>query len=207
MSRATMPRSMWPGGDNLPAGPAGEQPAMPGAYGGPDLGRATVMLAAYPDYASAQRAVDYLSDNRFPVERTAIVGTDLTLVETVLGRMTTGRAALAGAATGAWFGLFIGLLFGIFATTAWLAVIVTAVVIGAVWGAIFGAIAHAMTGGRRDFTSASSLRAGRYTVVVDAEQAEQGRQVLARMNWQAENRPANQGQQPADQGQQPAQVR
>ena len=36
----------------------------------------TVAVATYPDYVSAQRAVDYLSDNKFPVERTAIIGTD-----------------------------------------------------------------------------------------------------------------------------------
>jgi hypothetical protein len=155
-----------------------------------DIGRAmgtpSVTLASYSDYPSAQRAVDYLADNRFPVERTAIVGTDLTLVETVLGRMTTGRAALAGAATGAWFGLFIGLLFGIFTVGNWLAVIIAGLLIGAVWGAIFGAIAHATTGGRRDFTSASSLRANRYAVTVGTDFAEQARQLLGRMTWHPE---------------------
>nr|MDT0656595.1 general stress protein [Micromonospora sp. DSM 115978] len=176
-----------PGGTNLPPGPAGgtSAPADYGdlAYGDANAGQPTVTMASYPDYPSAQQAVDYLADNRFPVERTAIVGTDLTLVETVLGRMTTGRAALAGGATGAWFGLFIGLLFGIFTIGNWLAVILAGLVIGAIWGAIFGGIAHAMTGGRRDFTSASSLRANRYAVTVDANFADQARQLLAGMNW------------------------
>src|SRR5215213_6931255 len=93
---------------------------------------ATVPVATYPDYASAQRAVDFLSDNHFPVERTAIVGTDLRLVEKVLGRVTVARAALNGAAGGAWFGLFIGLLFGIFSDRGWLGVLLFAVLIGAV---------------------------------------------------------------------------
>jgi hypothetical protein len=145
----------------------------------------TVAVATYPDYPSAQRAVDYLSDNKFPVERTAIVGTDLRLVENVLGRLTTARAALAGAASGAWFGLFIGLLFGIFSNSGWLAVLLVCILIGAVWGAIFGAIAHAMTGGRRDFTSRSSLQASQYAVTVDAEVADEARQLLTRLNWQA----------------------
>ena len=99
--------------------------------------------------------------------------------------MTTGRAALAGAASGAWFGLFIGLLFGIFADTNWLAVVLTGLVVGALWGAAFGAIAHAMTGGRRDFTSRSTLQASEYAINVDAEHAEQARQLLTRLNWQA----------------------
>ena len=173
-----------PGGSNMPAGPAGTRPAAPVGDGRPGMGRQAVSVGAYPDYVSAQRAVDFLSDNKFPVEHTAIIGTNLSLVENVLGRMTTGRAALAGAGTGAWFGLFIGLLFGIFATTAWLPVLVTAVLIGAIWGAIFGSIAHAMTGGRRDFTSASALQATQYEVTVDSDFAEQARQVLAQLNWQ-----------------------
>lgn len=163
---------------NLPAGPAG-YPATPGAVQREqEPGRATVTVAVYGDYASAQRTVDYLSDNRFPVERTTIVGTSLRLVENVTGRLTTGRAALAGAGTGAWFGLFIGLLIGIFAVVNWLGIIVTALLIGAVWGAVFGAVAHAMTGGRRDFSSRSMLQASQYGVNVDAEYAEQARQLL-----------------------------
>jgi hypothetical protein len=172
------------GSSPMPPGPAG-RPSAPTGDGGPTMGRPMVTIATYPDYAAAQRAVDYLSDNRFPVERTAIVGTNLTLVENVLGRMTTGRAALAGAATGAWFGLFIGLLFGIFSVGNWIGVVVAAVLIGAAWGAIFGAIAHAMSGGRRDFTSASSLRASEYAVTVEQDVAEDARRVIGQMTWQS----------------------
>jgi hypothetical protein len=150
-----------------------------------DAGRASVVVAEYPAYAAAQRAVDYLSDQNFPVEHTAIIGTDLRLVENVLGRLTVGRAALAGAGGGAWFGLFIGLLFGIFSTYNWFAVVATGVVVGAIWGAAFGAVAHAATRGQRDFTSRSSLQASRYAVTVDPEHAEQARQLLVRLNWQA----------------------
>ena len=174
--------------DRVPPGPGGV-PNLPGDSSGYAPGYAapatpTIAVATYADYPSAQRAVDYLSDNKFPVERTAIVGTDLRLVESVLGRLTTGRAALAGAASGAWFGLFIGLLFGIFSNSNWLAVLLVCIVIGAVWGAIFGAIAHATTGGRRDFASRSSLQASQYAVMVDAEVAEEARQLLIRLNWQ-----------------------
>ena len=170
---------------SMPSTPAG--PPVPPAAAGPDPNRSMVTVASFPDYASAQRAIDFLSDEKFPVEHTAIVGTDLRLVENVLGRMTTVRSALAGAASGAWFGLFIGLLFGIFSTSNWFAVLVVAVVIGAVWGAIFGAVAHAMTGGRRDFTSRSTLAAGEYAVNVDASVAEEARHLLVRLNWRSNN--------------------
>lgn len=152
-----------------------------------EVGRPMVTVASYPDYTSAQRAVDYLSDNKFPVEHTQIVGTGLSLVERVTGRMTTAKAALAGAATGAWFGLFIGLLFGLFAQTNWLAVVITGILIGALWGAIFGAIAHAATRGRRDFTSLSSLQATEYAVNVASEHVDQARQLLTQLNWRSQS--------------------
>lgn len=173
------------GGGRLPPGPGGffSTPAGGPAGAPPGIDHPTVAIATYPDYANAQRAVDYLSDNQFPVERTSIVGTDLRLVEHVLGRLTVTRAALAGAGTGAWFGLLIGLLFGIFSVSAWWQVLVAAVVIGAIWGAIFGAIAHGATGGQRDFSSRSSLQAAQYALMVDTEVADQARQLLVRLTW------------------------
>lgn len=164
-----------PGPAGVPAGPAAAAP-LPGA---------TVTVGTYADYATAQQAVDHLSDNRFPVARSAIVGTDLRLVENVTGRLTTGRAALAGAASGAWFGLLIGLFFGIFSDANWWAVLAVSVLVGALWGAAFGATAHAATGGRRDFSSRSSLQASQYAVVVDAEVADDARQLLTGINWRA----------------------
>jgi hypothetical protein len=152
---------------------------------GADGGGGAIPVGTYDNYAAAQQAVDHLSDQHFPVQHTSIVGTDLRLVENVLGRLTTARAALAGAASGAWFGLLIGLLFGLFSASAWWTVLLAAVLIGALWGAIFGAIAHAMTGGRRDFTSRSSLQAGSYVIMADAEHAAEARALLTRLHWRS----------------------
>src|SRR5688500_19204485 len=71
-------------------------------------------VASFATYADASRAVDYLSDHKFPVERVAIVGHNLRLVEQVTGRRTKGRAALEGAMVGALIGAFFGFLFGLF---------------------------------------------------------------------------------------------
>ena len=142
----------------------------------------SVTVASYPDYRDAQRAVDFLSDQGFPVQNTSIVGTGLRLVEQVLGRITTGRAAASGAGAGAWLGLLIGLLLGIFSVGGWLAVVVTAVVIGAVWGAILGAVAHASLRGQRDFSSQSRLQASEYAVNVTAPYADDARQLLGRLD-------------------------
>jgi hypothetical protein len=140
-------------------------------------------VATYDNYEAAQRAVDYLSDNGFPVETVEILGSDLRLVERVTGRLTTGRATLAGAGTGAWFGLFIGLLVGLFTTgPTWLGLVLGGLLIGAVWGGIYGFFAQWATRGQRDFGSVRGLVAGRYEVVVGGEQAENARSLLARMS-------------------------
>jgi hypothetical protein len=71
-------------------------------------------LAVYDDYAAAQRTVDFLADEHFPVEQCMIVGTDLKRIERITGRLTTGRVLAGGGLSGLWFGLFIGLVFALF---------------------------------------------------------------------------------------------
>jgi uncharacterized membrane protein len=136
-------------------------------------------VASFPDYAQAQAAVDRLSDEKFPVENLDIVGSGLRLVEHVTGRLTTARAAMAGAAAGAWFGLFIGLLVGLFTTgPAWLGLILGGVLIGAAWGAVFGFFSHFATRGRRDFASSQTLTATRYDIIARGGTAAQARSIL-----------------------------
>ena len=144
--------------------------------------RARTTVATYDNYRDAERAVDHLSDNGFPVERTAIVGTGLKTVEQIAGRLTTGRAALVGAGQGAMVGLLFGLLFGLFFDgPAFFGVVLYGLVAGALFGAIFGAIGQAMQGGRRDFASIRSMQAESYEVQVDHEVSAQAKQLLAEM--------------------------
>ena len=141
-----------------------------------------VQVGSYESYEQAQAAVDHLSDEKFPVENVTIIGTDLRMVERVLGRLTRGRAIGAGAAGGAWWGLFVGLLLGLFTTDGgdWIGSIVAGLLIGLVFGALFGAMGYAATSGKRDFTSTSKIVAGRYDVMCAPPQAEQARDILAR---------------------------
>ena len=138
------------------------------------------VVASYTTYGKAQFAVDHLSDSSFPVEHSAIIGRDLSLVETVTGRMTKTRAAAMGAVAGAWFGLFIGLFVGIFTTApVWLSLIIAGLAIGAIWGAIFGFAAQWATRGQRDFASARAIVAARYDVTVADAYADRARQLLS----------------------------
>lgn len=132
------------------------------------------VVASFDNYAAAQDLVDRMSDGGFPVEHVRIVGDDLRTVERVTGRMTTGKAALAGASGGAWIGALIGLLFLLFAVgpfLMWIWVLVLPIIFGALWGAVLGATAHWSTRGRRDFSSVETLVASRYDVCVASEHA------------------------------------
>jgi hypothetical protein len=144
--------------------------------------RARRAVASFEDYAEAQRAVDLLSDQGFPVERVSIVGSGLRYVEQVTGRLTTGRAALLGAlqgaALGALFGLVFGLIFTIDPNPAILLLVLYGLVAGAIVGALFGALSHAATGGARDFSSVSGMQAERYELLADDDVAGRAEEIL-----------------------------
>jgi heat induced stress protein YflT len=147
-----------------------------------DIPRGQV-IATYDTYVEAQRAVDFLADEQFAVENVSIVGSDLKMVERVTGRLTRGRAAAAGAASGAWFGLFVGVLLSLFAEsgTNGFALVVAALIYGAIFGTIFGFVGHALSGGKRDFTSRSKIVSSRYEIVVVWAHADKAREVLSKL--------------------------
>jgi len=144
------------------------------------------VIATFDKYADAERAVDYLSDRGFEVNRVAIVGRDLEYVEQVLGRLNYGGAALRGAGSGALVGALIGWIFGLFN---WIDPLISALVLagyglifGAVVGALIGLLMHALQGGRRAFHSVSGLLAEYYDVVADVEVADRALQILTSDN-------------------------
>lgn len=137
-------------------------------------------IGSYATYAEAQRAVDYLSDQQFPVQQVTIVGVDLMQVERVTGRLTWPKVLGGGVLTGAWLGLFIGLILGFFSPNPWSALL-TGLIAGVFFGLITSAIPYAMARGTRDFSSTMQLVAGRYDVLCDPKNAEQGRDLLARL--------------------------
>jgi hypothetical protein len=138
-------------------------------------------LAVYDDYAAAQKAVDFLSDNKFPVEHCVIVGTDLKRIERITGRLTTGRVALGGLVSGVWLGLFVGLIFVIFTDESVLGLLLSTVIIGALFGVIWALLGYAMTRGQRDFSSVTQVVATKYEVLVEHKSAAQARELLAKL--------------------------
>jgi hypothetical protein len=139
-------------------------------------------LGVFDKYADAQKAVDHLSDHEFAVQNVLIVGTELRQVERVTGRLTTGRVAMAGAASGAWFGLLIGLVLGTFADEGdfWPTVL-GGLLFGVVFGLIWGLIGYAATRGQRDFSSVQKVVATKYEVLVEHKLLAQAQELLAQM--------------------------
>ncbi|WP_235954210.1 general stress protein [Actinomyces faecalis] len=137
-------------------------------------------VASFSTYAEAQHAVDALSDEGFPVQHLAIIGTDLRQVENITGRMSWGRAIVSGAASGLWLGLFFGALLALVGPSQMggAALIASAVIMGVVWGTLFQVIGYAMTRGKRDFTSTSAVIASRYSIIA-AQHAPDAARALA----------------------------
>src|SRR4029453_17607667 len=88
-------------------------------------------VGIYNSYAEAQKAVDYLADQKFEVQNLAIVGTDLKSVERVLGRRNWGTVLNQGVMSGISTGLLVALVMLIFTRPAsFLALLLVSLAIG-----------------------------------------------------------------------------
>src|ERR1700753_730729 len=90
-----------PGATSAGAGAGRRVPGLPTPPKGWPVG-------SYPTYAEAQRAVDYLSDQEFPVEQVTIVGVALIEADRVTVRLTWPQVLGGGVISGAWRGLLLG---------------------------------------------------------------------------------------------------
>jgi len=137
-------------------------------------------VGIYNTYDDAQRAVDYLADEKFEVQNLAIVGTDLKSVERVLGRRNWGTVITGGIQSGLSTGLLVALVLLIFTPSGvnFLALFAVALGIGILLGIGFAALGYALSRGRRDFTSISQTVATKYEVLCEHKVAVQAREML-----------------------------
>jgi hypothetical protein len=138
-------------------------------------------VGSYTSYLDAQKAVDYLADQQFPVHLVSIVGNDLKMVERVTGRLSYPRVALSGALSGMWFGLFVGVMLSFFTPAGGTFSIISSVLMGAAFFMLFGIVTYAMQRGKRDFTSTSQVVATSYDVIVAFEAAHEARRLLQQL--------------------------
>lgn len=158
----------------------------PSTTGRPDLRRALMLeypqhIAVYETYAEAEKAVDYLADNDFPVSNLCIVGTDLKTIERVQGRRTWGSVMLAGLVSGIFTGVFIGLMLGLFSSGGMTQMLLVGIVLGAAFGILQAAVGHGVTRGQRDFNSITQTVASRYEVLGEHRVAQRARDMLSQM--------------------------
>lgn len=136
-------------------------------------------VGIYNTYADAQKAVDYLADEKFEVQNLAIVGTDLKSVERVLGPRNWGTVLQQGILSGLSTGLLVALVMLIFTRPAsFLVLILVSLAIGIAIGIAFAAVGYAMSRGKRDFTSVTQTVATKYEVLCEHKLAAQAREML-----------------------------
>ena len=139
-------------------------------------------VGIYNSYADAQKAVDYLSDEKFEVQNLAIVGTELKSVERVLGRRNWGTVITQGLQSGISTGLLVGLVVLIFTKpTSYFVLLLVSLAIGITLAIGFSAAGYAMSRGKRDFTSVTQTVATKYEVLCEHKVAAQARDLLSQM--------------------------
>ncbi len=141
------------------------------------------LVASYGTYEEAQRAVDFLSDRDFPVDRLSIVAHGIQVVERVTGRFRYPQALIQGVIGGALIGTLFGFFFGLFSwiqpLVSGLALATYGLIFGGILGALLGFVAHLAKRGRRDFASVAALEADRYDLMADPVVADQARLTLS----------------------------
>jgi hypothetical protein len=110
------------------------------------------------------------------MEKSAIIAVD---TDTMRNLSTPARTIECGRKALRSHWLFYGFYPGLLSLITPLAPALLLAIYGILIGAIYGLIFHSLSGGERDFTSVSGLRAAQYHVMVDEELAAEAERLLA----------------------------
>lgn len=139
-------------------------------------------LGEFKAYEDAQKAVDYLAANEFPIENLMIVGTGIKLVERVVGRRTWPRVLRQGAISGIGTGLLVGLMLMLFfGGDNPMLMLVMGLGIGVVMGLLTAGLGFSLSSGKRDFDSIRDTIATEFEVLVEHKVAARAHELLAKM--------------------------
>lgn len=138
-------------------------------------------VATYTKYEDAQAAVDYLADHEFPVENLMIVGTNLRLVERVLGRRTWGSVITQGIVSGVGTGLLVGVMMALFLGESgqFTAMLLVGLGLGILMGIVTAVFGYLLSQGKRDFNSMRQTVATTHEVLCEHKVAQKARDMLA----------------------------
>jgi len=138
-------------------------------------------IGVYTSYGDAQKAVDSLADQNFPVGNLAIVGTDLKLIERVTGRKTWGTVLTQGVSSGLSTALMVALIMWfINPERSVVSIFATALLVGIGIGVAFAAIGHLASKGQRDFTSVSQTIPSKFEILCEHKVAADARALLSK---------------------------
>lgn len=140
-------------------------------------------VAEFNTYPEAVSYVERILRGEFPAASVAIVGTDLRTVERVRAKINYGKVALSGAMNGLWLGLFVFIIFGSSTDpdseqTVQIFSIGSALAVGAGVGMLWQVIRFSMNKSKRSFSSASSVVAKSYAVLVPNELTSEANQAF-----------------------------
>ncbi|AOZ72314.1 hypothetical protein BK816_02530 [Boudabousia tangfeifanii] len=129
------------------------------------------VVASFKSHDQAQQALSVLAEAGFPVQTVSVVGTDLKLIEQVIGRITFGKVMAASGAQGIWLGFMMALIaIAVSPQPSW-NTFALAMLIGLIGGLLFGVVAYFMRAKQAQVVSQSQVYAASYEVVTDTEVA------------------------------------
>jgi hypothetical protein len=124
------------------------------------------LVAVFPSYEAAQKAVSALIAAEVPARDIAIVGQGLRSIERITGRLGYAAAARSGAVSGLMLGLLFSFIFVLGNPDVAISVFVGVLLVGVAIGMLLNLITFAAVRRRRDFASVMQVVAERYEVCV-----------------------------------------
>lgn len=134
-------------------------------------------VASYKTHEEATAGLEVLSKDGFPLPAVSVVGTDLHMVDRVLGKLTPGKVALGGAMQGVTWGLIMSLIFLVFSESFSPLVPLFAFAAGVTMGVLIAMFSWMGRKDKSDFSTRSQLVATRYAILVE-EQTDRAYQLL-----------------------------
>ena len=136
-------------------------------------------LESFDSYPPAREMIHTLIAHGVKAGALSIVGSDVTVVEKVQGKVGYGRAALSAGMSGSWLGLLAGLVFVVVSPTDFVTPVVGGLLIGAGVGMVVGIVLFSSSRSRqRRYRSSQQIIAASYRVVIDAAESASARAAL-----------------------------
>lgn len=149
------------------------------------------MVANFPTYEAAQKAVSSLIAADVPARDIAIVGQGLRSIERITGRLGYASAARSGAVNGVLLGLLFSAILVIGSPSVPIQAFVGVLFVGIAIGMLLSIVTYSFVRRRRDYASVIQVVADHYDVTVAPGSLQRARQVLGPQPTSARSEHAN----------------